>query len=63
MYQRARKFAVLSQGKTEDYIGFAQQQLEAYAVSINALSLVDQNSAWFVLPVTTESAHEVCAWR
>jgi nuclear pore complex protein Nup160 len=63
MYQRARKFAVLSQGKPEDYIGLAQQQLEAYAVSINALSLIDTSNAWFVLPVTVESAHEVGAWR
>ncbi|KAI0698869.1 nucleoporin Nup120/160-domain-containing protein [Cytidiella melzeri] len=58
MYQRARKFAVLGQNNPEEYIKLAQLQLEAYVVSINALSLIDQKNAWFVLPATPDSLHE-----
>ncbi len=63
MYQRARKFAVLAHSRPEDFVRFAQLQLEAYAVSINALSLIDQKSSWVVLPVTMESTHEVRACK
>ncbi|KAI0092550.1 nucleoporin Nup120/160-domain-containing protein [Irpex rosettiformis] len=58
MYQRARRFGALAQSPSEGYMRLAQLQLEAYAISINSLSLIDQKSAWFVLPVTTESVYE-----
>ena len=38
-------------------------QLEAYIVSINALSLVDPKSAWIVLPFTTDTNNEVSACK
>ena len=59
MYQRARRFATLTQGVFDDYTWLAQLQLEAYAVSINALSLIEAKSAWFILPITVVPTHEV----
>ncbi|THG99568.1 hypothetical protein EW026_g2819 [Hermanssonia centrifuga] len=58
MYQRARKLAVLKRKKPERFIELAELQLEAYAVGINALSLVDHKSAWIVLPIGSESGNE-----
>jgi hypothetical protein len=64
MYQRARKLGniITSIGHTpEQYIALAELQLEAYLVSINALSLIDPKSAWFVLPISAETGNEVSA--
>ncbi|THH33738.1 hypothetical protein EUX98_g479 [Antrodiella citrinella] len=57
MYQRARKLAGFTSDPA-DFHALADLQLEAYAVSINALSLVDPNSAWFVLPAVEGSDRE-----
>ena len=61
MYQRARKLAQLAGNSPDHFIKLAELQLEAYVVSINALSLIDQKSAWLVLPVSVESGNEVRA--
>ncbi|KAH8105506.1 nucleoporin Nup120/160-domain-containing protein [Cristinia sonorae] len=57
MYQRARKLSALSTDPAE-FHSLAEMQLEACTVSINALSLVDPKSAWFVLPATDWGARE-----
>lgn len=59
MYQRARKLQDLTTDPTS-FSALAEEQLEAYTVAINALSLVDQKNSWVVLPVPPESTHEVC---
>ncbi|CAL1702056.1 unnamed protein product [Somion occarium] len=51
MYQRARKLGTLYDNPA-DFDALAELQLEAYVVSINALSLIDPASAWFVMPLT-----------
>jgi len=55
MYQRARKFAVLSNtNELAQYFSLAEQQLEALIVSSNALALLDQKDTWIVLPIAPE---------
>lgn len=60
MYQRARKLDTLASGPA-DFFSTAELQIEAYAISINALSLVDQKSAWFVIPASSDGDREVGA--
>jgi nuclear pore complex protein Nup160 len=58
MYQRARKL----QNLINDAVSFpslAEEQLEAYNIAINALSLVDQKNAWVLLPISVDITHEV----
>jgi hypothetical protein len=62
MYQRARKLHNLI-GDPNGLFIVAEEQLEAYLVAINALSLVDRKSAWVALPVQQETGHEVCPMR
>ncbi|KAG5644918.1 hypothetical protein DXG03_007383 [Asterophora parasitica] len=50
MYQRARKLQDLISDPTS-FASLADEQLEAYNVAINALSLVDQKNAWVLLPL------------
>jgi len=57
MYQRARKIANL-QGDLSNFNNLAELQLEAYAVAMNALSLLEQKTAWIAIPVTGETGHE-----
>lgn len=59
MYQRARKLQELIIDAVS-FASLAEDQLEAYNVAINSLSLVDQNNAWFLLPISTDTTHEVC---
>lgn len=61
MYQRARKLGNISSNGPEQFLNLAELQLEAYLVSINALSLIDPKSAWFVLPISAETGNEVSA--
>lgn len=61
MYQRARKLANVIGSNPDQFISLAEQQLEAFVVSINALSLIDPKSAWFVLPLSAETGNEVSA--
>ena len=58
MYQRARKLGSL-RAAPEDFLAISELQLEAYAVSINSLSLVDEKCAWFTMPVSSENSVEV----
>jgi len=59
MYQRARKLHDLM-GEPALFFSLVEDQLEAYMVAINALSLVDQKNAWIILPVSLDNVHEVC---
>ncbi|KAI0038000.1 hypothetical protein FA95DRAFT_1684755 [Auriscalpium vulgare] len=56
MYQRARKLAVLTQDRAL-FLQLADQQLEAYLVASNALSLLDEKNAWIVLPLSSDAEH------
>jgi hypothetical protein len=61
MYQRARRLQQPT-GDPLDFVSLAEEQLEAMMVAINALSLVDRQSAWIAVPVLKETAivgHEV----
>lgn len=58
MYQRARKVQDLIYDPST-FDSLAEEQLDAYSIAINALSLVDPKNAWILLPITLESAHEV----
>lgn len=58
MYQRARKLQDLI-GDAASFASLAEEQLEGYNIAINSLSLVDQKNAWVLLPISTDTAHEV----
>jgi hypothetical protein len=62
MYQRARKIGSLLEDLT-NFARLAELQLEAYAVSMNALSLLDQKTAWIAIPVVMETGFEVCFYK
>ena len=55
MYQRATKLSTVTTDLSQ-FISIVEQQLEAYAVSMNALSLLDQKNAWIVLPISSETS-------
>ncbi|KNZ75687.1 Nuclear pore complex protein [Termitomyces sp. J132] len=57
MYQRARRLQDLI---TEPalFASLAEEQLEAYSLAINALSLVDSRNAWILLPLSSDQIHE-----
>jgi nuclear pore complex protein Nup160 len=59
MYQRARKLQDLINDAVS-FASLAEDQLEGYNIAINALSLVDQKNAWVLLPISTDTVHEVC---
>ena len=61
MYQRARKLATLRSGNAQLFVSLGELQLEAYTVSINALSLVDSRCSWIVLPLPADPGNEVSA--
>lgn len=63
MYQRARKLGNVISNNPDQFLTLAELQLEAYLVCINALSLIDPKSAWFVLPISAEGGNEVGACR
>jgi len=54
MYQRAVKLSALANDVSQ-FMSLAEQQLEAYAVAMNALSILDQKNAWIVLPLSSEN--------
>ncbi len=60
MYQRARKLEALM-GDASAFAELADLQLEAYAVAMNALALVDSKSQWITLPIVIETGREVGA--
>ncbi|KAF9057494.1 nucleoporin Nup120/160-domain-containing protein [Panaeolus papilionaceus] len=53
MYQRARKLGD-SIADAASFISLAEDQLEAFSVSMNALSLVDSKNSWMLIPVVTD---------
>jgi nuclear pore complex protein Nup160 len=58
MYQRARKLHDLI-GDPAHLLALAEEQLEAYAVAINSLALLDRPNAWIIMPITNENGREV----
>ncbi|GLB33440.1 putative nucleoporin Nup120/160 [Lyophyllum shimeji] len=57
MYQRARKLQDLIHDPTS-FASLAEEQLEAYLVAINALSLVEPKNAWVLLPMPADHFYE-----
>ena len=62
MYDRARKIHDLIVD-AQSFMALAEEQLMAYTVAINSLSLVDHGNAWFVLSSITESNPKVSGFR
>ncbi|KAF5357582.1 hypothetical protein D9758_007452 [Tetrapyrgos nigripes] len=58
MYQRARKLHALIASNPALVATLAEEELEAYMVSMNALSLADTKTMWFMLPGSVETGHE-----
>lgn len=46
-------------GDASAFAELADLQLEAYAVAMNALALVDSKSQWITLPIVSETGREV----
>jgi len=59
MYQRARKLHALIASNPALMATLAEEELEAYMISMNALSLADSKTMWFMLPGSVETEHEV----
>lgn len=57
MYQRARKLEDVITDSAS-FVSLAESQLEALSVATNALSLVDEKSAWIVMPVMPDAVSE-----
>ena len=58
MYQRARKLQeLISDGVS--FASLAEDQLDAYNIAINSLSLINPQNAWVPLPIPTDNTHEV----
>ncbi|THU83924.1 hypothetical protein K435DRAFT_870799 [Dendrothele bispora CBS 962.96] len=58
MYQRARKLHALIANNPALMTTLADEELEAYTISMNALSLADSKTMWFMLPGSVETEHE-----
>ncbi|PFH52564.1 hypothetical protein AMATHDRAFT_74048 [Amanita thiersii Skay4041] len=54
MYHRARKLQELITNP-QTFVVLAEEQLQAYTIALNSLSLVDQSSAYIVLPVSSDN--------
>ncbi|KAF8914143.1 nucleoporin Nup120/160-domain-containing protein [Gymnopilus junonius] len=57
MYQRARKLRDLITD-SRSFIALAEDQLESLSVAINALYLVDDKSAWVLMPVIPDPSRQ-----
>jgi len=53
MYQRARKLQD-TVTNAASFVSFAEDQLEALSVAINALYLVDEKVAWILMPLVPD---------
>jgi len=53
MYQRAKKLRDLITD-SRSFLTLAEDQLESLSVAINALYLVDEKSAWILMPVVPD---------
>ncbi|KAJ3743459.1 nucleoporin Nup120/160-domain-containing protein [Lentinula detonsa] len=58
MYQRARKLQELMIRDPSLVTRLASDQLEAYMISMNALSLADSKNLWFLLPNSIDAKNE-----
>ncbi|KAJ7590746.1 nucleoporin Nup120/160-domain-containing protein [Mycena floridula] len=58
MYQRARRLHDLVLNKPSLMTALAPQELEAYMIAMNSLSLVDPKNAWILLRGSVESVHQ-----
>jgi hypothetical protein len=61
MYQRAQKIHQLITTAAL-FAELAEDELEAYLIAINALSLLDAKDAWIVLPIVPGSHQEVSCY-
>ena len=59
MYQRARKLRGLMIRDPTSVSRLGSEQLEAYLISANALSLADAKNLWFLLPGSLDASTEV----
>ena len=59
MYQRARKLHELIVRTPSLFLTLANEELEAYLIAINALSLVDEKDAWILVPGVVDSKQPV----
>lgn len=59
MYQRARKLQGLWTREPSLVTRLAGEQLEAYMIAMNALSLADPKNLWFLLPGSADATNEV----
>ncbi|KAG6820164.1 hypothetical protein H0H93_004427 [Arthromyces matolae] len=57
MYQRARRLCDLITD-SGSFASLAEEQLEAYNLAINSLSLIDSNNAWIILPTPADQPYE-----
>ncbi|KAJ3863652.1 nucleoporin Nup120/160-domain-containing protein [Lentinula novae-zelandiae] len=58
MYQRARKLQGLWTREPSLVTRLAGEQLEAYMIAMNALSLADLKNLWFLLPGSADATNE-----
>jgi nuclear pore complex protein Nup160 len=54
MYQRAAKLADVV-APADELLQLADMQREAYVTALNAMSLLEEKSAWIVVPVTNDN--------
>jgi nuclear pore complex protein Nup160 len=61
MYQRGRRLAEVATLQA-DMMVIAEEQRQAYVIALNALGLLDEKNAWFVvhLPSTNNTQDPVC---
>jgi len=62
MYQRAQKLQdLITDQSLMEPLG--EEQLEAYLVAMNSLSLLDEKNAWIVMPMSSDSGNAVSPSR
>jgi nuclear pore complex protein Nup160 len=54
MYQRALKLQDITT-TAQLFVSFGEEQLDSLSIAINALTLVDENSQWVILPVIPDA--------
>jgi nuclear pore complex protein Nup160 len=62
MYQRAQKLQDLITDPSL-MVPLGEEQLEAFLVAMNSLSLLDEKNAWIVMPISSDSGHAVSPSR
>jgi len=59
MYQRARKYDDLFGDNPQLLVQYAEEELEAYMITMNSLSLVDSKNAWFLMRWSANDVEQV----